>query len=169
MRINGEIMKIRFILTAALMAMVSAVYFSTPSSAENKTLKAECETKAKQAAELIKSLDAEAAFAKITDPKGSFVGKTSHVFCIDADSGRLLAHKVTRFVGANMHYYMDADGKAPYTNILEKVRQQEKGWITYMSRGSGPDRREVPALKNMHYYKVPGEQIVLCCGYWEDA
>ncbi len=26
-----------------------------------------------------------------------------------------------------------------------------------------------PGLKNMYFLKVPDKNIVLCCGYWEDA
>jgi len=125
--------------------------------------------KESQAAELIRTLGAEAAFKKITDPHGPFVGKTSHVFCINAESGTLLAHKVARFVGSNMHYYRDADGNTPYTGMLEKAAQGKGGWTTYMTYGSGPEKRKTPGLKNMYFLKVPGEAIVLCCGHWKDA
>jgi hypothetical protein len=138
-------------------------------AAENQALKRECETKAENAAQLIRTLGAEAAFKKITDPQGPFVSKTSHVFCIDAGSGSLLAHKVSRFVGSNMHYYTDADGNHPYSGILQRAEQSEDGWTRYMTYGSGPEKRKTPALKNMYYLKVPGQAIVLCCGYWEDA
>lgn len=137
--------------------------------AENQILKNECETKAKNAAELIRTLDTETAFKKITDPEGPFVSKTSHVFCIDAESGILLAHKVSNFVGFNMHNYSDADDNNPYTDILKKAQQTDNGWTSYMTYGSGPERRKTPGLKNMYFLKVSGKNIVLCCGYWEDA
>jgi hypothetical protein len=66
-----------------------------------------------------------------------------------------------------MHNYLDADGKTIYTEILEKATQAQKGWVTYMSHGSGPERRAAPGLKHMHFYKVPGKNILLCCGYWD--
>jgi len=143
--------------------------FIPPCDAENEILKQECETKASKASRLITTLGAEAAFKKIADPDGPFVGKNSHVFCINADSGTLLAHKVARFVGINMHYYTDADAKAPYTDILERAKKQERGWTTYMTHGSGPDKRKTPGLKNMYFLKIPGKNLILCSGYWDDS
>jgi len=157
------------IILGTILAIGGVLSFAPQSDAENETLMRECETKANQAAELIRTLGAEAAFKKITDPNGPFVGKTSHVFCINAESGTLLAHKVARFVGSNMHYYRDTDGNTPYTGMLEKAKQDKGGWTTYMTYGSGPEKRKTPGLKNMYFLKVPGEAIVLCCGYWEDA
>ena len=157
------------LILGTILAIGGVLSFAPQSDAENETFMRECETKAKQAAELIRTRGAEAAFKKITDPNGPFVGKTSHVFCINAESGMLLAHKVARFVGSNMHYYRDADGNSPYTGMLEKAKQGKGGWTTYMTYGSGPEKRKTPGLKNMYFLKVPGEAIVLCCGYWEDA
>ena len=102
------------IIIGILLAIGGVLCIVPPCDAENPALRRDCETKAQNAAELIQKMGAEAAFRKITDPQGPFVSKTSHVFCIDADSGSLLAHKVARFVGSNMNYYMDADGKNPY-------------------------------------------------------
>ena len=152
-----------------VLAMGGVFCLVAPCDAENQVLKRECETKAKNAAGLIQTMGAKAAFGKITDPQGSFVSNASHVFCIDAESGSLLAHKVARFVGSNMNYYMDADGKNPYARILRQARQRKEGWSSYMSYGSGPEKRDTPGLKNMYFLKVPGKNIVLCCGYWEDA
>lgn len=157
------------ILLATILAMAGVFGAPAPCNAENLALKRECEAKANRAAELIQTLGAEAAYKKIADPKGPFAGKASHVFCINAQSGTLLAHKVARFVGVDMHNYRDADGNTPYTDILDRAKQETGGWTTYMTYGSGPERREAPGLKNMYFFKVPGENIVVCCGYWEGA
>ena len=157
------------LILGTILAIGGVLSFAPPSDAENETLKHECETKANQAAELIQTLGAEAAFKKITDPKGPFVDKASHVFCINPDNGILIAHKIAGFVGSNMHYYQDAEGNTPYTAILQKAKQEKDGWISYMTYGSGPEKRKTPALKNMYFLKMHGKSIVLCCGYWEDA
>ena len=163
-------MKLLLAMILGIIMAISGVFGGISSSdAENEILKGECETKARKAAGLIQTLDAGAAFEKIVDPNGPFVSRTSHVFCINAESGRLLAHKIARFVGSNMHYYMDADGNRPYSDMLEKMKQEEAAWTSYVTYGSGPEKRKTPGLKNMYFYKVPGENIVLCCGYWEDA
>lgn len=162
-------MKLLPVIIGTIMMMNGILDYTTPCEAQNQILKQECETKAEKAAELIKKLGAQEAYKKIADREGQFVGTKSHVFCIDSDNGVLLAHKIARFVGFNMNNYMDSDQNSPYTNILEKAKKKENGWITYMTYGSGPDKRKTPGLKNMYFLKVPGENIVLCCGYWEDS
>jgi len=157
------------IVMASWMAIGVLIGTAAPCNAENPVLKRECETKALNAAELIISMGTDAAFKKITDPQGPFVSKTSHVFCIDAQSGSLLAHKVARFVGSNMHYYTDSGGNHPYTGILNQATKAASGWTDYMTYGSGPERRKKPGLKHMYFLKVSGKDIVLCCGYWDDA
>lgn len=161
-------MKRFFPIVLGTILAISGVLCVTPTCiAENQALKRECEIKTQNAADLIQKMGSEAAFKQITDPQGAFVSNTSHVFCIDADSGSLLAHKVARFVGSNMHYYMDADGNHPYSGILVKAKQADNGWTSYMTYGSGPEKRKTPGLKNMYFLKVPGKKIVLCSGYWE--
>lgn len=162
-------MKILIVILTAILTVSGVFGFISPCDAENEILKHECEAKASKASELIRTLGAEAAFKQIANPAGPFVGKNSHVFCVNADNGELLAHKVARFVGVNMHNYTDADYKTPYTSILEKAQKEANGWTSYMTLGSGPDKREIPGLKNMYFLKVPNENIVLCCGYWENS
>lgn len=161
-------MKLMKTIVAAIMMIGGVFNFAPPCDAQNEVLQMECEKKAIQAAELIKQLGAEAAFKKIADPDGPFVGKKSHVFCINADTGVLLAHKIPGFVGFNMNNYLDAGQNTPYSNILEKAGQAGNGWSTYMTYGSGPEKRKTPGLKNMYFFKIPDEKIVLCCGYWEE-
>lgn len=156
-------------LRATIFTICLAALLAAPCGAENQALKNECESKAQKAADLIQSLGSEAAFQKIIDPKGAFVGKNSHVFCITADSGKLLAHKIARFVGYDMHRYEDADGNNPYVALIQKAKQVPSGWTKYLTHGSGPERRKVPEWKHMHFLKVPGKNIILCCGYWNDA
>ncbi len=161
-------MKLLKTIVAAIIMFSGVFSYTPPCDAQNEVLKIECETKAIQAAELIKKLGAEAAFKRITDPDGPFVGDKSHVFCINADTGVLLAHKISWFVGFDMNKYMDADMNARYTDILERAGKTGNGWSTYMTYGSGPEKRKTPGLKNMYFLKVPDEKIVLCCGYWDD-
>ena len=159
-----------FKISVAVLSMLFGILGAAAQCAsENVALKQECENKVKKAAELIKKIGPEAAFHIITDPSGPFVDKNSHVFCIDINSGTVLAHKFSLAVGFNMRHYKDAQQGTPYTAILNLAPKKEKGWFTYTSYGTGPERRDTPALKYMHYYRVAGTDILLCCGYWEDA
>ena len=156
------------LLSVSNLIMIFVFFFSGLCFGENSVLKKECETKAKEASLLIKKNGAQAAFEKIEDPKGPFIGKDSHLFCIDSDSGKLLAHKVNGYVGFDMHQYRSSDNGHPYTGILKTAETKDRGWVTYMTYGSGPERREKPELKYMHFFKVPDEKILLCVGYWND-
>lgn len=158
-------------LVSLMICLMATVLLNVPGlcQAQNIILKQECERKAEEAANLIKTLGAQAAFRRIVDPDGPFVGENTHVFCINTETGMLLAHKFAQFVGFNMHHYQDAGQNAPYTRILQLAQTTPNGWVTYTTYGAGPERRTTPGLKNMYYLKVPGEAIVLCCGYWEDA
>ncbi len=68
-------MKLLKTIVAAIMMIGGVLNFAPPCDAQNEVLKMECETKAIQAAELIKKLGAEAAFKRIADPDGPFAGK----------------------------------------------------------------------------------------------
>ena len=151
-----------------LMAVLSVFLLAGPAFGENEVLKKACEHKVRQAARLIETLGPQAAFEKITAHDGPFVGEHTHVFCIDAGSGELLAHKVDQFVGYNMHGYFDADDSAPYSEILHEAKTKPNGWKTYRTRGSGPDRRAEPELKHMHFFKMANREIILCAGYFDD-
>lgn len=151
------------ILTFAIVFLFSGIC-----SGQNPELKKECETKAVKAAQLINKLGAQPAFEKISDPNGSFAGKNSHVFGINSETGKLMVHKIKAFVGVNMHNYRSSDNAHPYTEILKTAVSEDKGWVTYMTFGSGPERREKAELKHMHFFKVPTENIILCVGYWND-
>lgn len=78
----------RFLILPVILLLAIGL-FSAPSvcRAQNMALKKECETKAQQAADLIKTLGARDAFQRITDPDGPFVSKHTHVFCINAANG----------------------------------------------------------------------------------
>ena len=151
-----------------LLVLLVMLVMTSACLAQNDDLKKECETKAVKAASLINALGPKAAYTKISDPDGEFVGKKTHVFCIKLENGSLLAHKVARFVGVNMHNYRDADQNRPYSTILDRAQTEASGWISYYTRGSGPDRRETPALKHMYFYRVAGRDIILCCGYFDE-
>ena len=55
-----------------------------------------------------------------------------------------------------------------YSVILQRAQTEDSGWITYNSIGSGPEKREKPAIKQMHFYRVPGKDMILCSGYWDE-
>lgn len=159
----------KLLLVSSLAVVCIFIFiFSGSCFGENPVLKKECETKAEKASLLIKELGPQAAFQKIVDPEGSFIDKNSHLFCINSDSGEVLAHKFPGAAGFDMHQYRSLDDGHPYTDILKTAKTKDKGWISYMTYGSGPERRETPELKYMHFFKVPGEKILLCVGYWND-
>lgn len=155
-----KLMRTILYLATALLLVCSSTLVSI--SGEMAT-REECEAKVEEAIKLIQKLGHEAAFEKISDENGSFKWKDSHVFCIDLATGILLAHPLSYRVGFAMKLYTDANGGYPYAEILDIAETEDQGWTTYLSDSLG---KANPRLKHMYFRKVPGENIVLCSGYY---
>jgi len=154
-------------LLLTIMLSLFWVTLTTTCFAEKRATREECIARVEQAAKLIGQVGAEAAFKKIMDPAGPFIWKDAHVFCIDTKTAILLAHSVTDYVGSAMRFYTDAEGGAPYSDILDLVSTgRSQGWLTYISDRMGRTERR---LKHMHYRKVADTDIVICAGYYPET
>ena len=121
-------------------------------------------TKVEEAAKLVKKIGLQPALEKFMDESGPFKWKDSYVFCMEDGMGKLLAHPIPKFTGFPMKNYKDADGKHPFAKVLEEINTKKKGWVQYYYRPSGAD---VPKLKNTYFLMIPGENAILCAGYYE--
>jgi hypothetical protein len=155
----------RLIKVIGSMLILSAIlYFAGPCFAQEEATKEECVAKVEEAEKLVKKIGLQPALEKLMGKDSSFKWKDSYVFCMDDDTGKMLAHPISRFIGFPMKNYKDADGKQPFAKVLEEVKIKKKGWIQYYYRPNGAD---VPRLKITYYLKVPGEKAILCAGYYE--
>lgn len=152
-----------FILRTVLLTMFVVGISIATCIAEEMATKEECFSKVSEASRLIQEIGSKAAFKKIMDKDEPFIWKNAHVICLNAETGILLAHPDSNRVGFHMRYYTDADGKYPYAEILDAVKTKDQGWIKYISDSMG---KVAPRLKHVHFRKVPGEDIIVCSGYY---
>ncbi len=131
--------------------------------AEEKATKEECITKVEQAAKLIQEIGLKPALEKIMDKNGPYKWKDSYVFLMDIDTGKMTAHPKPGFVGFHIKSWKDADGRQPYSKIIDEIETKEKGWVhyNYQPRGS-----QYTQLKNSYFFKVPGERVIVNAGYY---
>ena len=149
----------------SMLSILAVFYFVNPCFAQEVATKEECVAKVEEAAKLVKKVGLQPALEKFMEKDSPYKWKDSYLFCMDDDMGKLLAHPIPRFIGFPMKNYKDADGKQPFTKVLEEINTKKKGWVQYYYRPAGAD---VPKLKIVYYLKMPGEKAILCAGYYEN-
>jgi len=149
----------------SMLSILAVFYFVNPCFAQEVATKEECVAKVEEAAKLVKKVGLQPALEKFMEKDSPYKWKDSYLFCMDDDMGKLLAHPIPRFIGFPMKNYKDADGKQPFTKVLEEIKTKKKGWVQYYYRPAGAD---VPKLKIVYYLKMPGEKAILCAGYYEN-
>lgn len=153
-----------FRLRVLISAMMLILFFVLPISAQEKATKEECVEKVNLAIELIKKEGVDASVKKIMDKEGPYIWKDSYVFCFDNDLGKTLAHPIDRLIGFPMKKFKDADGKEPFVEVIAVANKEGKGWIQYNYQGGGEAEAR---LKTAYFAKVPGENVIVCAGYYE--
>lgn len=146
-----------------MLAMVFTVTFVNAVVAQEKATKEECQTKVKEAAQLIKELGVEPALEKISDPNGPFVWKDTYVFAYDLN-GVMLAHPNPKLVGKNLMGIKDTNGKMYVAEFIEVAKNKGEGWVTYT--WPKPGEKEA-SPKATYVYRVPGEDVAVFAGIYE--
>jgi cytochrome c len=116
-----------------------------------------------RAAEHIRDVGQQRAFADFTRPDGGFVEGELYVFCSD-DTGVQLANGGNpKLVGRNMSSARDAKGRA--TNVeLHRIGQTKgHGWYEYL--WPNPAKRRVE--RKVVYVVRVDDQIVCASGYYK--
>ena len=149
----------------SILSMLAVFCFVNPCFAQEEATKEECVAKVEEAAKLVKEIGLKPALEKFMEKNSPYKWKDSYVFCMEEGLGKLLAHPIPRFIGFPMKNYKDADGKQPFTKVLEEIHTKKKGWVEYYYRPRGAD---VPRLKKTYFLKIPGEKAILCAGYYEN-
>ena len=148
----------------SMLLVLAVFYFVNPCFAQEGATKEECVAKVEEAVKLVKKIGLQPALEKLMEKDSSYKWKDSYVFCMDDDTGKMLAHPISRFIGFPMKTYRDADGKQPFAKVIEEIKTKNKGWVEYYYRPRGAD---IPKLKDTYYLKVPGEKAILAAGYYK--
>ncbi len=162
MKVETTVKAITFSLFLVVTFLMCSVSGAGSTSVEKAT-EQECLAKAAEAVSLIQEIGDEAAMKKIMDKNGPFVWKDTHVYCVDSENGFIKAHPRPSAMGFSLRFYRDAFGDNPYDIVIDNIKANSEGWITYVTDQMG---RGTPKLKRMHYRKVPGANIIVCSGYY---
>lgn len=155
----------KFEIVSGAMAVLIAVFcFAGTCLAQEIATKEECVAKVGEAVKLIKEVGLEEACKKIMDKGGPFIWKDSYVFFTDNKEAKVLAHPAQNFVGFPLKKYKDAEGKSPFTTVLETVKTKNEGWQTYMHLKPGAPK---PLLKTIYYVLEPESKTIVSAGYYK--
>src|SRR5580692_3749945 len=84
-----------------------------------------------QAAEHIRNVGRQQAFADFNRRDGGFVDGELYIFCGDA-TGKVLAHGDNpKLVGKSVANVRDTDGKSPAVEVFRVAQTKGKGWVEY--------------------------------------
>lgn len=156
----------RLAVMSGLFSVVLFIFLAFPGVAQEKATREECVAKCKEAVKLVQEVGLEAAVAKMNDKNGPFVWKDSYVACVNMESARLLAQPLApNYIGYEMKYLTDANGKTYMADMIELAEKTGEGWVSYMYVRPGGDRTPVP--KTSYVLKVPGEKVFVLAGYYE--
>jgi len=154
----------RKIFTSILMLFV-CVFFAGLVVAADKATKDECVAKCKEAATMVKEKGVEATLDAIKDRNGPFVWKDTYVFCIDVESGKMLAHPIKpKLIGKMLMGIKDTNGKMFFVEYVNKAKSKGEGWVDYMWPKPG-EKKSSPKLS--YIYRVPGENLVMIAGIYK--
>jgi len=157
-------MKMHSAVLSSILAAVIIFSFTGFALAKEKATREECVTKVKEAVKLIQKIGTEAAFKRIMDKSGPFIWKDSYVFCLDDKDAKIMAHAFPRVIGMPLKSWKDADGKQPFTEVLEVSGTKGEGWKSYMHRKPGARK---PLLKTIYFIKEPASKTIVGAGYYK--
>jgi signal transduction histidine kinase len=156
----------RLILVLALFHLSLYLFLPVEGVAQEKATREECVAKCKEAAKLIEEAGLEAGLAKMNDKTGPFVWKDSYVAAVDMESGKLVAQPLAPgYIGYEIKYITDANGKLYIQEMMELAESKGEGWVSYLYPRPGADKTPVP--KSSFVLKVPGVQVFVLAGYYE--
>jgi cytochrome c len=150
----------------SMLVICLSLFLATSGFAAEGATKEECIAKAKEAAAMVNELGAEAAYAKINDPKGPFVWKNTYVFALTADTASITAHPFKPgLIGKNLLGIKDVNGKMFFAEFVEVAQSGTgAGWVSYM--WPKPEEKK-PSPKISYIYRVPGENLAMGAGIYE--
>lgn len=117
-----------------------------------------------QAVEAFKQSDRERVLKLLNASAGPF-RKVKGCYIIVLDfNGMMLAHSVRQdMVGKSQWDFVDANGKYIAREQIRVAREKGEGWMEYLWQRPGEAQ---PTPKRTFVKSVPGENLVVCAGYY---
>ncbi|MGD8386275.1 MAG: cache domain-containing protein [Desulfobacteraceae bacterium] len=150
----------------SMFVMGVAMVFAVSAWAGDKATKEECVAKTKEAAKLVADVGLESALETLNDKGGPFVWKDTYVFCVDLEKQYNIAHPIKPgLIGKNLMGIKDVNGKMFFAEFINKAANEGEGWVSYMWPKPGEKK---PSPKVTYVYKVPGENVAMLAGIYEE-
>ena len=131
----------------------------------SKATREECQTKTKEAAQLVADKGLEAALETIGQSDGPFVWKDTYVFVVNMDQSTVMAHPIKpKLVGKKLAGIKDINGKMFFVEFINVGKTDGSGWISYMWPKPGEKK---PSSKHTYVYRVPGSNVLMAAGIYE--
>jgi cytochrome c len=149
----------------ALLIMVLVIcFFVSKNVFGQSATKEECETKCKEAAQLVSDKGVDEAVKVINDKNGPFVWKDTYVWLNDLD-GNMLAHPIKPdMIGKNWMDLKDKEGKLFFKELIETAKSKGSGWVSYKWPKPG---EEALSEKITYCYRVPGTNLMTAAGIYK--
>jgi len=107
----------------------------------------------------------ESAFALLRDPAGPYIAKDSYVFVLDMNGVALVHPAFPNLEGTDLRAARDMQGKYLVREMLELLRTEDSGWVTYMWPKPGEN---VPTQKSTYVSKarLGDRSLIVACGVY---
>jgi len=150
----------------SMVVVMAVLAFAVYAGAGDKATKDECVAKAKEAAKLVQDAGVEEALNQVNDKTGPFVWKDTYVFVLDLDSTKIAAHPIKpNLIGKNLMALKDVNGKMFFAEFVNTAKNGGEGWVSYMWPKPGEKK---PSPKVTYVYRVPGANMVMLAGVYEN-
>jgi len=107
----------------------------------------------------------ESAFAQLRNPTGPYIAKDAYVFVLDMNGVALVHPAFPNLEGTNLHTVRDMQGRYLVREMLELLRTEDSGWVTYMWPKPG---ESVPTQKSTYVRKarMGNQTLIVACGVY---
>lgn len=152
---------------AAVAALCTLLLASHSFAASAEEIKQVVE-KVQKAVALVQK-EGDAAYPKLSDPKGEFVSGSLYVFVFSLkpeDTGVLTAHLKPAMVGKSLLALKEPETNRKFAQEFVTIAESPagKGWTEY--KWAKPDAREI-AIKATYLMKVPGKPLAVGAGIYD--
>jgi cytochrome c len=149
------------LLAFALLASFGGAAQAQAQAQERATTK-DAEKLVHSAADYLKKVGKEKAFAEFSDPKGKFTYRDLYIVVLDFHNV-VLAHPRHELIGKDHTKVLDPDGK-PYAKMLVDVaRANGSGWTEYKYVNPATQKMETKVA----YSEMAGDVVLLCGAFRE--
>jgi cytochrome c len=151
----------KVVLWLAVLGLCLLMGFSVAMASKAK--ESQVETLVEKAAQTFKEKGKDYTLRLLNASRGPFRKKELYVFAVSMD-GKTLSHPTNKKLrGKDVWNLKGAKGKLFIQEFVKVAKDPGSGWVDYWWLRHG---EKEPTLKRSYILKVPGEDILVGCGYY---